>query len=133
MSRRPKLALVGGGTMAEALIKGLVGRKVHEPGDLLVSDPLPSRLEHLQATYGVVTSLDNRDALAAEAVLVAVKPAQMHGVMTLLAPDWPTSKVGTLVPSLITQFAPARQGRRGPGPAANLSLAIRCTSTPHRC
>ena len=60
-------------------------------------------------------------------------PARLALMTGVGPPDWPTSKVGTLVPLLITQFAPARQGRRGPGPAANLSQAIRCTSTPHRC
>ena len=94
MTSRPQLAFVGGGTMAEALIKGLVGRKVHAAGDLLVSDPLPSRLEHLRDTYGVRTSLDNREALEAEAVLLAVKPAQLHGVMTQLAPGWPATTPG---------------------------------------
>lgn len=88
------LAFVGGGTMAEALIKGLVARGVHEPARLLVADPLPSRLAHLAQTYGVATTQDNRDCLGADAVLLAVKPAQLPLVMHQLAPHWPASVPG---------------------------------------
>ncbi|MEB3203952.1 MAG: pyrroline-5-carboxylate reductase [Candidatus Sericytochromatia bacterium] len=88
------LAFVGGGTMAEALVKGLVARGVHEPSRLLVADPLPSRLAHLAQTYGVATTQDNRDCLRADAVLLAVKPAQLPVVMQQLAPHWPAGVPG---------------------------------------
>ncbi|MEB3298074.1 MAG: pyrroline-5-carboxylate reductase [Candidatus Sericytochromatia bacterium] len=89
-----QLAFVGGGTMAEALVKGLIGRGVHAPQKLLVSDPLPSRLAHLRETYGVATTLDNRECLRARAVLLAVKPAQLAAVLAQLAPEWPASLPG---------------------------------------
>ncbi len=71
-----RIALVGGGSMGEALLSGLLraGRQVK---DLVVAERMPDRARYLADTYGVlVTSLP--DAVEnATFVIIAVKPSDV--------------------------------------------------------
>jgi pyrroline-5-carboxylate reductase len=81
-----KLAFIGGGNMAGALIGGLVRRGV-PPGHLVVADPSGEQRQRLAAAYGVDEAADNATAAAgAEVLLLAVKPQQMRSVALGLAP-----------------------------------------------
>jgi pyrroline-5-carboxylate reductase len=80
MKNMQRLAFIGGGNMAAALISGLIKRGV-APKTLVVADPMPAQLERLQRDYGVTVAADNADAVkGAEAVILAVKPQQMRTV-----------------------------------------------------
>ncbi len=94
MSANVPFALIGGGTMAEALIKGLTSRGVYQPAEILVSDPQASRLVFLASTYGVQTTLDNRQCLAARTILLAVKPTQLPAVLHEVGAHWPADTLG---------------------------------------
>jgi pyrroline-5-carboxylate reductase len=48
-----RLAFVGGGNMAEAIIRGLLAARLATPEDILVSDVREERLAYLQSTYRV--------------------------------------------------------------------------------
>lgn len=77
------IGFVGGGNMAEALIKGMAlqGRK-----DMVVSEPRQERRTHLEKAYGVRTTADNREAVGASSVVVlAVKPQNMAEVLEEIA------------------------------------------------
>lgn len=77
------VAFIGGGNMAEALIRGMVdaGRR-----DIIVSDPVEERRNHLVETYGVRTTASNTEAVnAASVVVLAVKPQQMSEVLDEIA------------------------------------------------
>jgi pyrroline-5-carboxylate reductase len=77
-----RIAFIGGGAMAEAMIRGLLGTKVVVPGQVIASDPLVERRAWLKGQYGVDTTSDNRDAARGAAVVVlAVKPQQMGEVL----------------------------------------------------
>ena len=77
-----RLAFVGGGNMAEAMIRGLLAAKLMAPDDLLVSDVREERLAYLKETYRVHTSVSNPEvASKAEVVLLAVKPQIMSEVL----------------------------------------------------
>ncbi|MCL1841948.1 MAG: pyrroline-5-carboxylate reductase [Propionibacteriaceae bacterium] len=79
------IALIGSGTMGEALLAGLLGAGV-EPHHVRIADPNPVRLEALQARYGVATAASNADAaFEADVVLLAVKPNIILPVLTDLA------------------------------------------------
>jgi pyrroline-5-carboxylate reductase len=81
-----KLAFIGGGNMASALIGGLIGRGL-DPRHLTVADPNTQQLERLAARFHVGTATDNAAAVrGAEVVVLAVKPQQMRAVATGLAP-----------------------------------------------
>ncbi len=73
-----KIAFLGGGNMAGAMIAGLI-RSGHPAERIAVGEPQAARREELAARHGVRTADDNcavvRDA---DLVVLAVKPQQMQ-------------------------------------------------------
>jgi pyrroline-5-carboxylate reductase len=77
------IGFIGGGNMAEALIKGIILAKVYKPKNILVSDVKPQRLEFLAETYKVQTLSSNKDLVKkADIVIFSVEPQQLSGVLT---------------------------------------------------
>ena len=75
-----KLAFIGGGNMAGALIGGL-SRKGISGRQMTVADPSVDQQRHLAQEYGITATSDNAEAVKdAEVVVVAVKPQQMRTV-----------------------------------------------------
>lgn len=73
------ITFIGGGNMAEALIRGLLSAKA---GRIIATDVRAERLEQLQRTYGIETSSDNAASAAkADIVVLAVKPQKMSAVL----------------------------------------------------
>ena len=72
------IGFIGGGNMAEALIKGIIGSGLYEAKNILVSDIRTERLEFLAKEYGIKTVREN-DKLAekAEIVVLSIKPQNM--------------------------------------------------------
>lgn len=87
-----RLAFVGGGNMAAALIGGLIRRGL--PSErIAVADPSAEQLQRLVREYGIKTAADNAAAAqGAEVVVLAVKPQQMRAVALGLAPHLATVK-----------------------------------------
>jgi pyrroline-5-carboxylate reductase len=80
-----RLAFVGGGVMAEAMIRGVLAGRLVGPDQIRVSDPIESRRDHLQSTYSLRTSAVNRNVLAgAEVVVLAIKPQDLDEVLSEL-------------------------------------------------
>jgi pyrroline-5-carboxylate reductase len=81
-----RLAFIGGGNMAAALIGGLIKRGL--PANRVVAaDTSPEQLQKLVRDFGIHAAADNAGAvLGAEAVILAVKPQQMRAVAQGLAP-----------------------------------------------
>jgi pyrroline-5-carboxylate reductase len=78
-----KVGFIGGGNMAEALIKGIIASGLYPPGQIGVSDISDNRLEILGRTYGVLTLKDNR-ALAEDCgiLILSVKPQNLQEVLS---------------------------------------------------
>ena len=60
-----KIGFIGGGNMAEALIKGIIAENVYTSDNILVSDISAERLEFLAKQYKVKT-IDQNAALASQ-------------------------------------------------------------------
>jgi pyrroline-5-carboxylate reductase len=92
MNNIRRLAFIGGGNMAAALISGLTKRGL--PAErLVVADPSQDQLERLVRDYAVKTAPDNVSAVqGAEVVVLAVKPQQMRAMALELAPHLAATK-----------------------------------------
>jgi pyrroline-5-carboxylate reductase len=81
-----KLGFIGGGNMAEALMRGLLEKKVFAPTDLIASDVDPARRQKLKRRLKIETTDDNvRVVRESPAILLAVKPQNIDEVLGELA------------------------------------------------
>jgi pyrroline-5-carboxylate reductase len=77
-----RLAFVGCGVMAEAIIAGLLRKKLVGPEQIAGSHPRQARREEMHVKYGVEMFENNRDAITGSSVFVlAVKPQRLHRVL----------------------------------------------------
>ena len=76
-----KIAFVGGGTMAEALMGGILSAQLAQPNEITIGEPVKLRREYLSEKYGVATQGDNDAAIeSADLVLLAIKPQDLPAV-----------------------------------------------------
>lgn len=81
-----KIGFVGGGNMAEAIIRSLLGAGLCLASDIRVSDMRRERLAHLHDSFGVETEESNPDCVAAcDIVILAIKPQNMGAVLDELS------------------------------------------------
>ena len=81
-----KIAFIGPGAMAEAMIAGLIRCKVAGPSAMIASGPRQERGDQLLREYGINTTTDNALAASqADVVVLAVKPQRLAHVMDGLA------------------------------------------------
>ena len=57
------IGFIGGGNMAEALIKGIITSGLYKTEDILVSDVRTDRLDFLAKEYGITTVQQNSELL----------------------------------------------------------------------
>ena len=77
-----QLAFIGGGTMAEALIRGALAKGVVTPQAIAVGEPLEERRAFLAEQYGVTTAATNLGVVkGAGLVVLAVKPQNLTEVL----------------------------------------------------
>lgn len=82
MIRDKKIVFIGPGAMAEAMIFGLIRQGVAGPQALLAAGPGQKRLDQLQASYAIGTTLDNAAAArCGDVVVLSVKPQRLECVL----------------------------------------------------
>jgi pyrroline-5-carboxylate reductase len=87
----PRLQIIGGGKMGEALLSGLLARGWATPAAVRVVEKLPDRAEALQAAFpGVVVS---GEPSVADGHVVAVKPGDVEDACRALAAEGSRSPV----------------------------------------
>jgi pyrroline-5-carboxylate reductase len=80
------IGFIGGGNMAEALIKGILAAKLYTPEDILVSDIRAERKEYLGKEYRVQPVEHNKELSSQVDILVlSVKPQQMNEALNSIA------------------------------------------------
>ena len=80
-----RFGFIGGGRMAEALLKGGLAAGVFRPEEVLVSTPGRERREYLRRSYRVEVFFDNpRLVRECEAVVLAVKWHRQPAALPLL-------------------------------------------------
>jgi pyrroline-5-carboxylate reductase len=88
-----KIAFIGGGNMAAALIGGLIKRGV-VPADLYAIDPNEDARKRNEQQFGIKTGAAADAALASyDAVVLAVKPQILKSVAEALAPHLQASQL----------------------------------------
>ena len=109
------IAFIGGGNMAEALIRGLLEAGIAKAGSICVSDVAADRLTHLRARYRVRTTSDNAEAAGrADIVFLAVKPQNMEEALEAVAPGLKDScLVVSIMAGVPTEKIEERLGGKG--------------------
>lgn len=78
-----RIAFIGSGIMAEAMITGLLRQEVTSADCIIASGPRVERGYYLREKYGVGVTTDNREALKeAGIVVLSVKPQMLAGVVS---------------------------------------------------
>lgn len=144
------IGFIGGGNMAEAVIRGVISAQVYSPSEVIVSDIRTERLDHLASEYKV-TAAESNTALVqkADVVVLSVKPQNIRDVLdeikgtvkkdTLIISiaagvttakiagvlgDVPIIRVMPNTPALIGQGASALYSGNAPKEAMGLALKI---------
>ncbi len=82
MAIEKKIAFLGGGNMAEALIKGVIAAGTAKPDQILATDVSPDRREHLKKAYGIIIQKTNADAArVGDIIVLSVKPQVIEKVL----------------------------------------------------
>jgi pyrroline-5-carboxylate reductase len=73
--RNERLAFIGCGAMAEAMVSGLLVKELVSPGQIVASNPREERIQELVDRYAIRATTSNQEAASgASIVIVAVKP-----------------------------------------------------------
>jgi pyrroline-5-carboxylate reductase len=77
-----KIAFIGPGVMAEAMIAGLLNKKLAKPENITAAGPREERGSELSKKYRIKSATDNSSAVAqADVVVLSVKPQRLSEVM----------------------------------------------------
>jgi pyrroline-5-carboxylate reductase len=77
-----KIAFIGGGNMAEAIVSAILGKKLADAKDITVSDIDAAKRTNLEAKYKINTTAQNRTAIEGKKVLVlAIKPQVLAEIL----------------------------------------------------
>jgi pyrroline-5-carboxylate reductase len=112
-----KIAFLGAGNMAEALVKGLLAAGTASADEIVCAEPRAERREELRRRHGVAVTASNVDAVRQAHILVlSVKPQILDALLEEIAPAVDPSK---LVVSIAAGVPIAAMARRL-GPAARI-------------
>jgi pyrroline-5-carboxylate reductase len=93
-----KITFIGPGVMAEAMIAGLLHKKLAKPENVTASGPEEDRGEELSKKYKIKITTDNATAVSnADVVVLSVKPQRLSEVMKGLSRIRPEALVLSIV------------------------------------
>jgi pyrroline-5-carboxylate reductase len=87
MALEGNLALIGAGSMGEALLRGILHAQEMQANQMMATGPRLERLSGLEERYQINTTQDNVEAVKdADIIILAVKPQIMQEVLLGIAP-----------------------------------------------
>src|SRR3989440_11616202 len=87
MADERRVAILGAGTLGEALISGLLSGGWREGREIVATGRRQERVDELAERFGIGTTLSNRDAVEGAAlVVIAVKPQDFDTLLTEVGP-----------------------------------------------
>lgn len=106
MLKNKKLGFIGGGNMAEAMIKGLLSASFIEARSIFVSEPSEQKRDALHAEYKIKVTADNHELTKkCDILILAVKPQilkeVLHDIRTLVGSDKLVISIAAGVPIAI--------------------------------
>ncbi|MEK6527094.1 MAG: pyrroline-5-carboxylate reductase [Nitrospirota bacterium] len=106
-----KIAMIGAGQMAEALLAGLLASRSADPTALFATDTSAERRDLVKRRFGIRVGSDNCEAASwADVVLLAVKPQSLDSVLEGIA----STLAGRLVISIAAGVSIRRIAGRVP-------------------
>ncbi len=94
------IGFIGGGNMAEALIKGMTAEGMK---DVMVSEPREERGQELVQRYGVLATQSNSSVVSSCSIIIlAVKPQNMEPVLNEIAAEIDNTKTVVSIAAGIT-------------------------------
>ncbi len=132
------IAFIGSGVMGEAMIKGLLNKKLIPPEQIIAADPYEARGRDLCDKYGVRFTTDNHEAAeAADILVLSVKPQVLKDVMPEIRRGAHSSKLvlsiiaGAKIRTIADGVANASVVRAMPNTPAQIGQGITVwTATP---
>lgn len=104
-----KITFIGPGAMAEAMLSGIIRKKLLDHANILISGPIIDRNKELKDKYGVQPFIDNKKAASlADIVILSVKPQRLEKVLEGLQG---ALKKDTLVLSIVAGASIAKISR----------------------
>ena len=95
-----KTGFIGGGNMAEAMIKGMTSQGMK---DILVSDPKEERRQYIRKNYNVETTESNTQIVTScDIIILAVKPQNMDEVIEEIGEEVTDNKTVVSIAAGIT-------------------------------
>jgi len=89
-----KITFIGGGNMAEGIIRGIITNKVFAPKNITVFDILSERRSYLNSTYEIEEAEDASSAVkGTDIVLIAVRPQDIIKVAQNIKNDLSESTI----------------------------------------
>lgn len=78
-----RIAFIGGGNMAEAMIRGIIRGGICDPKKILVSDISPDRLKFLKEKYGIDARSSNIEAFKiSDLIVLSIRPIVVDSVLS---------------------------------------------------
>ena len=94
MLKNKKIGFIGGGNMAEAILKGMLSSSLIKASNIFVSEPNKSRQTFLTTEFKVKVTKGNLDLVKkADILIVAVKPQIIREVLKDIADQVDSKKL----------------------------------------
>jgi pyrroline-5-carboxylate reductase len=103
-----RVAVLGAGTLGEAMISGFLSGGWREPAELVASARRKERIDELRERFGIEATLSNGEAVARAAlVIVALKPQDfdvlLGEIAPIVTPDQTVLSVAAAIPTHVIE------------------------------